>query len=272
MSGCWSDIPRYPCSGQPRRECPPLWPSAGLPSRIYFYREHPIHILPAKVYIKVELGCTYNGGWSKLYPSYSTPPHLLTVWETNSTGFKGAASLWHERGSHAMPLSATDFVQWQWGGAQHEKKKFVPSVIVSSNKHQPGQLLCVTIQVNSFLGKCFFLSLPRRRDGVPLFPRPNGISRASATPAVTVLSTSHLSSGPLMWLTRSLWSKWFWNGGWAGWEGGQHLLGMFLLMPDSRSPAPLTGRKDQGQRSVRVRRRVQVAKERTESFRHIMLS
>lgn len=79
-----------------------------------------------------------------------------------------------------------------------KKKKFVPSVIVSSNKHQPGQLLCVTIQVNSFLGKCFFLSLPRRRDGVPLFPRPNGISRASATPAVTVLSTSHLSSGPLM--------------------------------------------------------------------------
>lgn len=88
----------------------PLWPSAGLPSRIYFYREHPIHILPAKVYIKVELGCTYNGRWSKLYPSYSTPPHLLTVWGTDSAGFQGAASPWHEKGSHAMPLSATDLV------------------------------------------------------------------------------------------------------------------------------------------------------------------
>lgn len=108
-SGCWSDIPCYPCIGQPRLSCPLLWPSAGLPSRIYFYREHPIHILPAKVYIKVELGCTYNGRWSKLYPSYSTPPHLLTVWETDSTGLKGAASPWHERGSHAMPLSAADF-------------------------------------------------------------------------------------------------------------------------------------------------------------------
>lgn len=161
---------------------------------------------------------------------------------------------------HCLPLIL--FMGWQWCGAQHEKKMFVPSVIVSSNKHQRGQLLCVTIQVNSFLGKCFFLSLPRRRDGVPLFPRPNGISRASATPAVTVLSTSHLSSGPLMWLIHSLWSKWFWNGGWAGWEAGQHLLGMLLLMPDSRSLAPLTGRKDWGRRSVRVQRGVQVAEER----------
>lgn len=150
-------------------------------------------------------------------------------------------------------------------------KKFVPSVIVSSNKHQRGQLLCVTIQVNSFLGKCFFLSLPRRRDGVPLFPRPNGISRASATPAVTVLSTSHLSSEPLMWLIHSLWSKWFWNGGWAGWEAGQHLLGMFLLMPDSRSRAPLTGRKDWGQRCVRVQRGVQVAEGSTDRLQHIKL-
>lgn len=152
-----------------------------------------------------------------------------------------------------------------------KKKKFVPSVIVSSNRHQWGQLLCVTIQVNSFLGKCFFLSLPRRRDGVPLFPRPNGISRASATPAVTVLSTSHLSSGPLMWLIHSLWSKWFWNGGWAGWEAGQHLLGMFLLMSDSRSLAPLTGRKDSGRRSVRVQRPVQVAEESIDGLRHVRL-
>lgn len=48
------------------------------------------------------------------------------------------------------------FTGWQWCGAQQEKTKFVPSVIVSSNRHQRGQLLCVTIQVNSFLGKCFF--------------------------------------------------------------------------------------------------------------------
>lgn len=109
VSDCRSNVPCYPCSGQPGSWCPLPWPSAGLPSRIYFYREHPIHILPAKVYIKVELGCTYNGRWSKLCPSYSTPPHLLTVWETDSTRVKGAASLWHERGSHAMPLSGTVF-------------------------------------------------------------------------------------------------------------------------------------------------------------------
>lgn len=182
-----------------------------------------------------------------------------------------------KRESEAMPLSATDFVpgltmMWCPAWKKNKKKNFVPSVIVSSNKHQRGQLLCVTIQVNSFLGKCFFLSLPRRRDGVPLFPRPNGISRASATPAVTVLSTSHLSSEPLMWLIHSLWSKWFWNGGeWAGWEAGQHLLGMFLLMPDSRSRAPLTGRKDWGQRCVRVQRGVQVAEGGTDRLQHIKL-
>lgn len=55
---------------------------------------------------------------------------------------------------HCLPLIL--FTGSQWCGAQHERKKFVPSVIVSSNKHQRGQLLCVTIQVNSFLGKCFF--------------------------------------------------------------------------------------------------------------------
>lgn len=95
----------------------------------YIFIESILFTSHPKVYIKVELGCTYNGRWSKLYPSYSTPPHLLTVWETDSTGFKGAAWPWHEKGSHAMPLSATDFVHAltvMWCPAW-KKKKFVPS-------------------------------------------------------------------------------------------------------------------------------------------------
>lgn len=41
------------------------------------------------------------------------------------------------------------------------------------------------------------------------------------------------------------------GGGAEAGEGGTS-LGMFLLMPDSPSLAPLSGRKDRGRRSVRV--------------------
>lgn len=104
----------------PRWPAASLWPSAGLPSRIYFNREHPIHILPAKVYIKVELGCTYNGRWIKLYPSYSTPPHLLTGWETDSAGLLHRGMKRDLMRCHCLPLIW--FMGWQWRGAQHEKK------------------------------------------------------------------------------------------------------------------------------------------------------
>lgn len=75
---------------------------------MYFYREHPIHILPAKVYIKVELGCTYNGDEIGSVLFTAPLPFFSLFWETDSAGLKGAASPWHERGSHAMPLSAAD--------------------------------------------------------------------------------------------------------------------------------------------------------------------
>lgn len=99
-----------------------------------------------------------------------------------------------------MPLSAADCFP---GTSDNE---VVPSVKNISTCQVQLFLLIGTSRPTSLSyhtgelipGKMCFRSQPRRRDGVPLFPWPNGISRASATPAVTVLSTSHLSSGPLM--------------------------------------------------------------------------
>lgn len=63
----------------------------------------------------------------------SSPSHLLTVREAGYAGFKRAALLWHERGSHAMPLSPISFHASSISDAQDKKKKhlYVPSVIVS---------------------------------------------------------------------------------------------------------------------------------------------
>lgn len=92
-----------------------------------------------------------------------------------------------------------------------KKLKCVPSAIVSSNRHQQANFSVLPYRwTHSWENVFFFLSLVSTMAS-PFFPEPKGISRASATPAVTVLSTSHLSSGPLMWLIHSLWSKWFWR-------------------------------------------------------------
>lgn len=220
-----------------------------------FYGEHPIHILPAKVYIKVELGCTYNGRWNGLCPPYSTPPHLLTVCETDSgVGWK---ELFH-RGMkedlmqcHCLLLILFQPLTMTWCPAW-KKHSCVPSAIVSPNRHQQANFAALPYRwTHSWENVFFFLSLVGEMAS-PFFPQPKGISRASATPAVTVLSTSHLSSGPLMWLTHSLWSKWFWIVGRGTrrrmeWRG---LLGMFFAMPHSPLLLPLLDRKEWGRRFV----------------------
>ena len=95
-----------------------------------------------------------------------------------------------------------------------------------------GQLFCVTIQVNSFLGKSFFPSQPSRSDGVPLFPWPNGISCASASPGChgavyfpsLSLAFNVINPAPVVCMVLE-----------GGWEGG----GTSLACPSPGLSTPL---------------------------------
>lgn len=112
----------------------------------------------------------------------STPsPSSHCLGEIHSTGGlkSGGGGLLHRAMKEdLMPVSDT--------GLKKKNYKLVPSMKKKKKKKKHfvcakcqlflligingGELLCVTIQVNSFLGKCFFFSQPRTgRDGVPLF-------------------------------------------------------------------------------------------------------
>lgn len=122
----WEKLPIDPNSGR----CPRLKPSAGLTSRMCFYGEHPIHILPAKVCIKVELGCAYNGRWNERCPSYSTPSpssHCLGDW-WHWVERSCSTVAWKRISVDATVCRWFFFRRWQWGCAQHGKNESVCQV------------------------------------------------------------------------------------------------------------------------------------------------
>lgn len=115
--------------------------------------------------MKVELGCTYNGGGSKPYPPYSPPPPLLTVCQTDSAaGLKEGLMP-----CHCLPplflLSRADnevvpSVKKKWKGRKKRKHLYVPSVIVSSNRHQQANFSVLPYRwTHSWENVFFFLRL-----------------------------------------------------------------------------------------------------------------
>jgi len=174
-------------------------------SRIYIFFIESILFISClqRFTLRLNSGALTMADESKLYPSYEHPLPIFSLFggDTQHRGVEkwggGCFTVPWKRISCQCLTRVLKKNNYKLVASMKKKKKkkkhFVCAkcqlfLLIGINR---GELLCVTIQVNSFLGKCFLF-----------FSRPNGISRASATPAVTVLSTSHLSSGPLMWLTR----------------------------------------------------------------------